>query len=103
MPYAGQVPDCERCHECFFQWDAIINVLRQRIADLQLQIRNLTQTYFNGTDEETISMEINYLLMDLWQANDSLNTITLRESSVDHIQQMIIRVGAQKSVFVVNH
>lgn len=104
MPYAGQVPNCERCHECFFEWDAIINDLRQRIADLQSQIRNLTQTYFNSTDEETISMEINYLLMDLWQANDSLNAISLQESSVDEIQQMIISVSERQSVrFVVNH
>ena len=99
MPYAGQVPNCERCHECFFEWDVIINDLRQRIADLQSQIRNLTQAYFNGTDEETISMEINYLLMDLWQANDSLNTISLRESSVDQIQQMIINVSAWQSIY----
>lgn len=88
------MPNCERCHECFFEWDIAINDLRQRIADLQLQIHNLTQTYFNNTDEENILMEINLLLVELQQANDSLNTITLQENSVDQIQQMIVNVSA---------
>lgn len=104
--FAGQVPNCEQCHECFFQWDDVINDLRQGITDLQLRISNLTETYFNNTDENDIQMEINLLLTDLQEANDSLNTITLQESSVDELQQMIInvsvtRIGVMNSLIII--
>lgn len=89
----GQVPVCERCHDCFFQWDNIINDLRWRIADLHSQTISLTQLYFSNYTVDEILLETNQLLTDLQQANESLNTINLQESSLEQLQQTIINVS----------
>lgn len=93
MCVSGQVPNCERCHECFFQWDNDINYLRRRISDLQLQISNLLEANFNNTSVDLIQMEFDLLIAELQQANDSFNSITLQESSVEQLHQMIINVS----------
>lgn len=92
----GQVPNCERCHECFFQWDDNIIVLRQRITGLQSQISNLTEVYFNGSDVDSIWIEISLILIDLQRANETLNSITLQERAVEELQQMIVNVSCKQ-------
>ena len=87
------MPVCERCHDCFFQWDNIINDLRQRIATLHLQTISLTQFYFDNYTVDEIILEINQLSTDLQQANESLNAINLQESSLEELQQTIINVS----------
>ena len=87
------MPVCERCHDCFFQWDGIINELRQRIARLHSQTISLTQFYFDNYTVDEIIMETNQLLGDLQQANESLNTINVQESSLEELQQTIINVS----------
>ena len=87
------MPVCERCHDCFFQWDDIINDLRQRIASLHSQTISLTQFYFDNHTVDEIVLDINQLLADLQQANESLNTISLQESSLKELQQTIINVS----------
>ena len=87
------MPVCERCHDCFFQWDDIINDLRQRVARLHSQTISLTQLYFDNYTVNEIILEINQLLADLQQANESLNTISLQESSLDELQQTVISVS----------
>jgi dihydroorotate dehydrogenase len=87
------VPVCERCHDCFFQWDDVINDLRQRIARLHSQTISLTQFYFDNYTVDEIVVEINQLLADLQQANESINTINLQESSLEQLQQIIINVS----------
>ena len=89
----GQVPSCERCHDCFFQWDDIINDLRRRIADLHSQTISLTQFYFSNYTVDEILLETNQLLADLQQANESLNTINLQENSLEELQLTIINVS----------
>ena len=86
--YTGQAP------ECFFHWNDEISELRRRISDLHVELDYLIVEYFNNTDEEFIMMEIDQLLDDLEQANDTLNSINLQESSVEELQQMIINVSA---------
>ena len=87
------MPVCERCHDCFFQWDDIINDLRQRIVRLHSQTISLTQFYFGNYTVDEITLEVNQLLADLQQANESLNTINLQESSLEELQQTIINVS----------
>ena len=87
------MPVCERCHDCFFQWDDIINDLRQKIASLHSQTISLTQFYFDNYTVDEIILETNQLLADLQQANESLNTISLQESSLEELQQTIINVS----------
>ena len=92
--FTGQVPDCERCHDCFFQLDDEINNLTRRISELQSEIDYLTEEYFNNTDTDIIMMEIDQLLADLEEINNTLNSFNLQESSLDELQQMIINVSA---------
>ena len=87
------MPVCERCHDCFFQWDDIIKNLRQRVAHFHSQTVSLTQFYFDNCTVDEIILEINQLLADLQQANESINTINLQESSLDELQQTIINVS----------
>ena len=90
---AGQVPDCERCQECFFNWDDIINDLRWRIANLHSHTIFLTQIYFSNYSVDEIFLETNLLLVDLQEANETLNTINLQESSPEELQRNILNVS----------
>lgn len=78
----GRVPDCERCHECFFQWDDIVSNITNEISVLQTRVELLITLNYDGYTIAGIEMEVAFLLNQLSQANQSLNSITLQTSSV---------------------
>lgn len=88
----GQVPECERCHDCFFQWVDVVSALMQNISNLRLQISSVLEENFNNTSVNDIEMEIELLLGDLEQGNMTLNSINIQLSSVDELQEAVYTV-----------
>lgn len=90
--YVGQVPNCERCHDCYFQWFDIINNLTVRADSLQSTITRLITTYYNGHTEESLMAELVMLMEQLDQVNQTLSNITLEGSDVDVLEEILTRV-----------
>ena len=90
--YSGQVPNCERCHDCYFQWYDIVNMLASRISDLRMQVQSLITTYYNGHTLESIQNEIDLLLSQLDNATVVINSITLNENDVAVLEMTLAQV-----------
>lgn len=88
----GQVPNCERCHECYFQWYDITSELASRVSALFTNTQSLLTTYYNGHTMESIQREIDLLLGQLENATLTLGRITLSEGDITDLEQVIMQV-----------
>ena len=87
------MPNCEQCHDCYFQWFDIISNFTVRVDALQAQIQELLATYYNGHTAESLSGEVEELLTQLNDVNDTLNLVTLREGDVEELERSLQMVG----------
>lgn len=90
---AGRVPDCERCHECFFQWHDVIGNLSVIVNGLQSQITSLISSYYNNHTANSVQTEITLLLDQLNLANQTLNEINIQETDIDNLNQVLAYVS----------
>ena len=90
--FLGQVPNCERCHDCYFQWYDIIGSFTDRADSLQSSMDDLITTHYNGHTEESLEQEIDGLRTQLDQVNLTLSAITLEEADVEEIEMILIEV-----------
>lgn len=88
----GKVPDCERCHECFFQWHDIISSLLSDATALQASIEALITDNYNGYTVSAIESEVEKLLQQLVEANQSLSSITLQSEDIDDLERSLSEV-----------
>ena len=97
--HPGRVPDCERCQDCFFQWDDIISNITNEVSILQTRVELLITLNYDGYTIAGIEMEVISLLNQLSQANQSLNSITLQTSSVIAAKASLTEVNNINVVF----
>lgn len=56
--YSGTFPDCQRCHQCFAEWDNIIGQLTNQTHRLVNKVNSLKVSGVSGPYKKTIeSME----------------------------------------------
>lgn len=90
--FVGQVPACEQCHECFFQWYNIIVELGNRISDLRVEISSLVTTYYNDYTLREIQTELDSIQTILNAANFTINTKMLEEADVVSLEASFTQV-----------
>ena len=88
----GQVPDCIRCHECYFQWYDNITDMANRILDLRVRVDSFVTIYYNGHTLSTIQTELGTLTSVLENANTTINSMTLEESDVARLEASLAQV-----------
>lgn len=88
----GQVPNCEPCHDCYFQWFYIIGNFTLQVEGLQSDIEQLITTYYNGHSEESLADEIERLRVQLDLVNQTLGSITLEEGDVAELETILMEV-----------
>ena len=93
VTYIGRVPNCERCQDCFFQWPEVIGNLSLIVDNLQYQITSLILTYYNNHTVSSVETEIMMLLDQLILANQILNSITIQETDIDNLNQVLSYVS----------
>lgn len=90
--HVGRVPNCSRCHDCYFQWFDIIGNFSIQVEQLQENIERLITTYYDGHTEESLAGEIVRLWEQLDQVNLTLGSITLGEEDVDVLETILTQV-----------
>lgn len=53
--YSGEFPDCERCHQCFADWDLVINDLANKTQLLVQKVNSLKANGITGPYQQTVS------------------------------------------------
>lgn len=91
--HTGQVPNCEPCHDCYFQWYDILVNFTARAERVQSAINELLTTQYNGHTEESVMAEIASLRTQLEQVNRTLTNLTLEESDIAELEQILIEVS----------
>lgn len=94
-PCSGQVPNCERCHECYFQWNDILTNFSRRAEAAQTAIDQLLSTQYNGHTQESLRAELDSLRAQLEEVNRTLSNTSLEESDVAEVEQILIMASPQ--------
>lgn len=53
--YTGEFPDCERCHQCFAEWDVIVGDLTNQTHRLVQKVNTIKATGITGPYQATIN------------------------------------------------
>ena len=52
--YTGQFPDCQRCHQCFADWDVIVGQLTNQTHRLVSKVNTIKASGITGPYKQTI-------------------------------------------------
>lgn len=93
LPPLGRVPNCEPCHDCYFQWFYIVGNFTVQVESLEADIERLITTYYNGHTEESLVGEVARLRGQLDLVNQTLGSITLEEGDVEALEMLLMQVS----------
>ena len=86
------MPDCEPCHECYFQWFDLISYAAMRVSSLRARAELLTTTHYNGHNASSIEGALTAVLLQLETASSTLASITLNTTDIDRLGESLQQV-----------
>ena len=89
--FAGEVPNCTLCHNCFFQWNDILTPLDQNVMGTLARIQEVLKVY-DGFDVEEVREVVDLVRNKYNVTKEAIKNASVPSEFISNISDILEKV-----------